>query len=146
MFVAKKFMSLLEIRRINMIKAIESDLYRIEKAEGYDNAIKIIIKETYNEIVIFEEELDELIGLINKSREILGGLIMFNEKFEDLKVRNDVSIRIVEPKKAYKIDFDKVDSLFQLLPLIQVLFESLNVIIQEDSVYYEQLKDILKEV
>lgn len=129
-----------------MIKAIESDLYRIEKAEGYDNAIKIIIKETYNEIVIFEEELDELIGLINKSREILGGLIMFNEKFEDLKVRNDVSIRIVEPKKAYKIDFDKVDSLFQLLPLIQVLFESLNVIIQEDSVYYEQLKDILKEV
>lgn len=56
-----------------MIKAIESDLYRIEKAEGYDNAIKIIIKETYNEIVIFEEELDELIGLINKSREILGG-------------------------------------------------------------------------
>ena len=71
---------------------------------------------------------------------------MFNEKFEDLKVRNDVSIRIVEPKKAYKIDFDKVDSLFQLLPLIQVLFESLNVIIQEDSVYYEQLKDILKEV
>ena len=128
-----------------MIKAIESDLYRIEKAEGYDNAIKIIIKETYNEIVIFEEELDELIGLINKSREILGGLIMFNEKFEDLKVRNDVSIRIVEPKKAYKIDFDKVDSLFQLLPLIQVLFESLNVIIQEDSVYYEQLKDILKE-
>ena len=129
-----------------MIKAIESDLYRIEKSEGYDNAIKIIIKETYNEIVIFEEELDELIGLINKSREILGGLIMFNEKFEDLKVRNDVSIRIVEPKKAYKIDFDKVDSLFQLLPLIQVLFESLNVIIQEDSVYYEQLKDILKEV
>ena len=43
MFVAKKFMSLLEIRRINMIKAIESDLYRIEKAEGYQTVCTLVL-------------------------------------------------------------------------------------------------------
>ena len=55
-----------------MIKAIESNLYRIEKAKGYEHeAIKIIKKETWNDTIVLVEELDELIELINKSREVI---------------------------------------------------------------------------
>ena len=48
--------------------------------------------------------------------------------------------------KTYKVDFNKIDSIFQWQPLIQLLFESLNIVIQEDSIYYEHLKDVLEEV
>lgn len=55
-----------------MLKAIESDLYRISKGEDYeDDAYRIEIKETENYIVIFKDELNELIDLLTKTKEIL---------------------------------------------------------------------------
>lgn len=49
------------------------------------------------------------------------------------------------PKK-YKVDFDKVESIFDLQVLMEVLFEGLNIVIQEDSAYYKHLKGYLKEL
>lgn len=55
-----------------MIKAIESELYKIKKNENYDeNVYCIEIKETGCYINIFKEELDELIELLKKSKDIL---------------------------------------------------------------------------
>lgn len=54
-----------------MIKAIESNLYRIEKAENFDGAVRITIKETDEHLVIYISELEELFELIEKSREVL---------------------------------------------------------------------------
>lgn len=54
------------------IKAIESDLYRIEKAVGYDGqAVKIILKETDEYIVVYISELEELFGILSQGQEIL---------------------------------------------------------------------------
>lgn len=55
-----------------MIKAIESELYKIKKNENYDeNVYCIEIKETGCYINIFKEELDELIELLKKTKDIL---------------------------------------------------------------------------
>lgn len=55
-----------------MIKAIESELYRISKNKDYDEDVYCIeIKETGCYINIFKEELDELIELLKKSKDIL---------------------------------------------------------------------------
>lgn len=55
-----------------MIKAIESNLYKISKNENYDEDVYCIeIKETECYINIFKEELDELIELLKKSKDIL---------------------------------------------------------------------------
>ena len=55
-----------------MIKAIESELYKISKNEDYDEDVyRIEIKETECYINIFKEELDELIELLKKSKDIL---------------------------------------------------------------------------
>ena len=55
-----------------MIKAIESNLYKISKNENYDEDVYCIkTKETECYINIFKEELDELIELLKKSKNIL---------------------------------------------------------------------------
>lgn len=55
-----------------MIKAIESELYKISKNEDYDEDVyRIEITETGCYINIFKEELDELIELLKKSKDIL---------------------------------------------------------------------------
>lgn len=51
---------------------------------------------------------------------------------------------IVNPKR-YVIDFDKISSFEELKMLVSILYKSLNVVVQDDSFYYEQLKDYLKE-
>jgi hypothetical protein len=55
-----------------MIKAIESELYKISKNENYDEDVYCVaIKETECYINIFKEELDELIELLKKAKDIL---------------------------------------------------------------------------
>ena len=55
-----------------MIKAIESELYKISKNENYDEDVYCVeIKETGCYINIFKEELDELIELLKKAKDIL---------------------------------------------------------------------------
>lgn len=55
-----------------MIKAIESNLYKISKNENYDEDVYCVeVKETECYINIFKEELDELIELLKKSKIIL---------------------------------------------------------------------------
>ena len=55
-----------------MIKAIESELYKISKNEDYDEDVYCVeIKETGCYINIFKEELDELIELLKKSKDIV---------------------------------------------------------------------------
>ena len=55
-----------------IIKAIESELYKILKNEDYDvDVYCVAIKETGCYINIFKEELDELIELLKKSKDIL---------------------------------------------------------------------------
>lgn len=55
-----------------MIKAIESELYKIKKNENYDEYVYCIeIKETGCYINIFKEELEELIELLKKAEDIL---------------------------------------------------------------------------
>ena len=55
-----------------MIKAIDSELYKISKNENYDEGVYCIeIKETGCYINIFKEELDELIELLKKAKDIL---------------------------------------------------------------------------
>lgn len=55
-----------------MIKAIESELYKISKNENYDEDVYCIeIKETGCYINVFKEELNELIRLLEKAKDIL---------------------------------------------------------------------------
>ena len=55
-----------------MVKAIESELYKIKKNENYDEDVYCIeIKETGCYINVFKEELDEMIGLLEKAKDIL---------------------------------------------------------------------------
>ena len=55
-----------------MIKAIESNLYKISKNENYDEDVYCIeIRETGCYINIFKEELEELIELLKKAKDIL---------------------------------------------------------------------------
>ena len=55
-----------------MLKAIESDLYRISKDGDYEDEVyRVEIKETGNYILIFKNELNELIDLLTKTKEIL---------------------------------------------------------------------------
>lgn len=55
-----------------MIKAIESNLYKITKSDNYsDTAFEILIKETDNYVVVYKSELSELIELLNKAEEII---------------------------------------------------------------------------
>ena len=55
-----------------MIKAIESNLYKISKNENYDEDVYCIeIKEAGCYINIFKEELEELIELLKKAKDIL---------------------------------------------------------------------------
>ena len=53
-------------------------------------------------------------------------------------------LKISNPKR-YVIDFDKISSFEELKMLVSILYKSLNVVVQDDSIYYEQLKDYLKE-
>lgn len=48
--------------------------------------------------------------------------------------------------KRYEVDFDKINSIADVLVLVEVLFKGLNIAIQEDSEYFEHLKYCLKEV
>lgn len=55
-----------------MIRAIESDLYRISKPEDYDDIVYCVeIKETGSFINVFENELNELIELLTAVPNIL---------------------------------------------------------------------------
>lgn len=55
-----------------MIKAIESEIYKISKTKDYDEAAySVEIKEAESHIIIFKEELDELIELLTKAKDIL---------------------------------------------------------------------------
>ena len=55
-----------------MIKAIESELYKISKNENYDEDVYCVeVKEIGCYINIFKEELGELIGLLEKAKDIL---------------------------------------------------------------------------
>ena len=55
-----------------MIKAIESELYKISKNENYDDEVySITVMESCQTITIFKEELDELIELLKKAKDIL---------------------------------------------------------------------------
>lgn len=47
--------------------------------------------------------------------------------------------------KMYKVNFDKVEDVHLKL-LLKVLYESMNIKIQEDSSYFDLLKDVLVEV
>ena len=47
--------------------------------------------------------------------------------------------------KMYKVNFDKVEDVHLKL-LLTVLYESMNIKIQEDSSYFDLLKDVLVEV
>ena len=48
--------------------------------------------------------------------------------------------------KQYIVDFEKINTIFAWQVLLEILFKELKIVIQEDSVYFEQLKDFLKEV
>ena len=55
-----------------MIKAIESELYKISKNENYDEDVYCIeIKENGCYINIFKEQLDELIEILKKVKDTL---------------------------------------------------------------------------
>lgn len=55
-----------------MIKAIESNLYRVSKSDNYtEPAYVITVKDTSNNIVVFKEELTELIQLLTKADDML---------------------------------------------------------------------------
>ena len=55
-----------------MIKAIESELYKISKNKNYDEDVYCIeITETRCYVNVFKEELDELIELLKKAKDIL---------------------------------------------------------------------------
>lgn len=55
-----------------MIKAIESEIYKIQRNKNYDEDVYCVsIKETGCYINVFKEELDELIELLSKAKEIL---------------------------------------------------------------------------
>ena len=55
-----------------MIKAIESELYKISKNENYDDEVySITVMESCQTITIFKEELDELIELLKKAKDRL---------------------------------------------------------------------------
>lgn len=47
--------------------------------------------------------------------------------------------------KMYKVNFDKAEDVHLKL-LLKVLYESMNIKIQEDSSYFDLLKDVLVEV
>lgn len=66
-----------------------------------------------------------------------------NNKIVLLKSDNNC-LKISNPKR-YVIDFDKIKSFEELKMLINILYESFNIVVQDDSFYYEQLKDYLKE-
>lgn len=55
-----------------MIKAIESEIYKVAKNCDYDdNVFEITVKETENSIIVYKSELKELIDLLNKAMEII---------------------------------------------------------------------------
>lgn len=57
-----------------MLKAVESELYRIDRDTGnYTDDIVFILsnKETEEEIAFFKDELNELISILLKAKEIL---------------------------------------------------------------------------
>ena len=55
-----------------MLKAIESELYKVSKSDDhYDDAYVITIKDTDTSIIVFKNELSELVELLNKAEEIL---------------------------------------------------------------------------
>lgn len=47
--------------------------------------------------------------------------------------------------KVYKVNFDKAEDVHLKL-LLKVLYESMNIRIQDDSSYFDLLKDVLVEV
>ena len=59
--------------------------------------------------------------------------------------RDSCSNFTISNPKRYVIDFDKIKSFEELKMLINILYESFNIVVQEDSIYYEQLKDYLKD-
>lgn len=55
-----------------MIKAIESDLYKVKKEEDYnDEVYSVTVIDTCQSIIVFKEELEELIELLKKAKDIL---------------------------------------------------------------------------
>lgn len=55
-----------------MIKAIESNVYRVSKSDDhYEDAYIITVKDTNSSITVFKDELEELVELLNKTKEIL---------------------------------------------------------------------------
>lgn len=51
----------------------------------------------------------------------------------------------IKIQKMYKVNFDKVENVHLKL-LLKALYESMNIKIQEDSSYFDLLKDVLVEV
>lgn len=51
----------------------------------------------------------------------------------------------IKISKMYKVNFDKVENVHLKL-LLKALYESMNIKIQEDSSYFDLLKDVLVEV
>lgn len=62
-----------------------------------------------------------------------------------IKNKDNIEFNVIKIPKTYEVDFEKVNSIAMLKVLIKVLFKGLNVTIQEDSAYYEELKSVLKE-
>ncbi|MBC5624991.1 hypothetical protein H8S10_05915 [Clostridium sp. NSJ-49] len=55
------------------------------------------------------------------------------------------NINKIKIPKMYKVNFDKVENVHLKL-LLKALYESMNIKIQEDSSYFDLLKDVLVEV
>lgn len=57
-----------------MLKAIETELYRVSVSDDYDNssdtAIIVTVKDTNQNIIIFSNETNELIKLLEKAQEL----------------------------------------------------------------------------
>ncbi len=58
---------------------------------------------------------------------------------------NSICINKIKIPKMYKVNFDKVEDVHLKL-LLKALYESINIKIQEDSNYFDLLKDVLVEV
>lgn len=55
-----------------MLKAIESELFRVSKSDDHCNdACVITVKDTNSYIIVFKDELSEFVELLNKAKEIL---------------------------------------------------------------------------
>lgn len=62
-----------------------------------------------------------------------------------LYTKSEAKGYILKPTKEYEVDFDKITSFEDLKMLMSVLFEELRIRVVEESVYWDKLKEYLKE-